>query len=408
MDAIIKKKTLEKVKNQILNINGIVGIAELNKEQSGIIACLEEKAMENVLSGMGRGKNEGVKESLSREIIMVLFSDIHFDIPKDANILVLVHKGEVVGMATTDLDKIEEFKKEKKHVVLSDFLVINRNAKINSDSFARGDTYFQFNGTQIDQFSKIPEIKDHVVSFPSPPVFNFLKEEFKDSMNIDNQQLAGILVGFNLQNDGLPYLISCGILKREIDKLMDCGSLHFEPYFLEVSLHVDYDKLERELTRAIEECSGDKAREIVVVYGDLCHPNMEGIISKYSNVVKVDALNCIDCLLGGHGKLLEIDPNHNYYYLSPGWMPSNLKMGARFNRLFDRDTKEVKRLFSGLEGIILLDSLGNLNEFEDEINKFSKHTGLPVLDKIAVGIDGVQDVILEAISKLRARTHEAL
>ena len=85
---------------------------------------------------------------------------------------------------------------------------------------------------------------------------------------------------------------------------------------------------------------------------------------------------------------------------SPGWIPSNLKMDAPFNRFFERDANEVKKLFSGLEGIILLDSLGDLNEFEDEINKFSRHTGLPVLKKIIVGIDGLQNGILEAISKL--------
>ena len=235
----------------------------------------------------------------------------------------------------------------------------------------------------------------------SPPVFDFLKEEFKDRMDLDNPQLAGILVGFNLQDDEQPLLISCGILKREIQKLMDCGSLHVESYFLDAGLHVDYDKLERELTRAIEECSRDKSRGIVVVYGDLCHPNMEGIIRKYGKVVKVDALNCIDCLLGGHGRLLEIDPNHDYFYLSPGWMPSNLKMDTRFNRLFDWNMQELKKQFSKLKGIIVLDSLGDLNEFEDEIDKFSNHTGLPVLDKRAVGIDGLKDVILEAMKKLK-------
>ena len=400
VDATIKKKISVKVKNQITNIKGVVGFAELNEEQCGIIARLEEKAMKYVLSGMGRGKNEGVKDALSREATMVLFTDIHFDIPKNSNIMVLINKGEVVGTATSNLDKIEEYKKDKKFVVISDFLVINRNAKINSDSFASGDTYFLFNGTQIHQFSKIPEIEDHVVSFPSPPVYEFLKEEFKDRMDLENQQLAGLLVGFNLLNDEVPKLISCGILEREINRLMDCVSLRVEPHFLEASLHVDYDMLKRELTRAIEECSGDMSREIVVVYGDLCHPDMEDIIGKYGNVVKVDALNCIDCLLGGHGRLLEIDPNHEYFYLSPGWIPSNLKMDALFNRFFERDTNEVKKLFSGLEGIILLDSLGDLNEFEDEINKFSRHTGLPVLKKIIVGIDGLQDGILEALSKL--------
>lgn len=395
------EKALERAKSRIMSIQGIVGVTELNSEQCESVARLEEKAMENILGGMGRGKNEGVKESLSREVILVLFANTHFDIPKDARMMELISKGEVVGVTTTDLNKIEEFKKDKRYIVLSNFLAIKRDAEIGPDAFAKGDTYFVFHGIQIEQFSRIPEMKDHVVSFPSPPVFDFLKGQFKETIDLNDPQLAGILVGFNFQDDEHPFLISCGILKREITKLVDCGSLHFEPYFLDAGLHVDYDKLERELTQAIEKCSRNKSRGIVIVYGDLCHPNMVHIIGKYGKVVKVEALNCIDCLLGGHEKLLEIDPNHSYFYLSPGWMPSNLKMDPRFNRLFDLNSQELKKQFSKLKGIIVFDSLGNLSEFEDEICEFSNHTGLPVFDKRAVGIDGLKGVILEALKKLK-------
>lgn len=204
-----------------------------------------------------------------------------------------------------------------------------------------------------------------------------------------------------MQDNSRIHLISCGILKKEIEKLIENGSLHVEPYFLDAGLHTDYNELERKLVRAIEEFSKDKSRGIVVVYGDLCHPNMIDMIRKYSNVVKVDALNCIDCLLDGHGRLLKIDPNHDYFYLSPGWMPSNLKMNARFNSIFKRSTEEARKQFSKLKGIILLDSLGNLDEFKDEIEDFSHYTGLPVLDKRVMELNGLEDVILEAIKKLK-------
>ncbi len=194
-----KKEVLEKVKAHIVNVGGIVGAVELNEEQRGTVARLEEKAMGNVLGGMGRGINEGVRESLSREITMVLFTDTHFDIPKDEKAMELINKGEIVGKAITDFDAIERYKKDDGYVVLSDFLVIKRDAKIDPGSFARGDSYLLFNGTHIAHFSNIPEITDHVVSFPSPPVFDFLKEEFKDIMDLDNPQLGGILAGFNLQ-----------------------------------------------------------------------------------------------------------------------------------------------------------------------------------------------------------------
>ncbi|MEM2955314.1 MAG: DUF1638 domain-containing protein [Nitrososphaerales archaeon] len=190
------------------------------------------------------------------------------------------------------------------------------------------------------------------------------------------------------------------MLKREIEKLMERGLLQVEPSFLNADLHVDYNELERELKLSLEKYSRDKSK-VVVVYGDLCHPNMKGIIGKFGNVVKVDALNCIDCLLGGHGRLLEIDPNHDYFYLSPGWMPSNLKMSPRLNSIFDLSKKEAKKQFRNLKGMILIDSLGNLNEFKDEVKKFSNHTGLSVLGEETVGLDGLKDVIFEAIKKLR-------
>ncbi|MCP8316597.1 MAG: hypothetical protein H3Z51_07030, partial [archaeon] len=59
-----KREVLEKVKIRMMSVKGVVGVAELNKEQCETVAHLEEIAMKNVFGGMGRGKNEGVKESL--------------------------------------------------------------------------------------------------------------------------------------------------------------------------------------------------------------------------------------------------------------------------------------------------------------------------------------------------------
>ena len=195
-----------------------------------------------------------------------------------------------------------------------------------------------------------------------------------------------------------PYLICCGILKKEVEKLIEHSRLPVEPFFLEAGLHADYGELGKQLKQAIKGCSKDSSRGIIVVYGDLCHPKMKEIIGKYDNVVKVDALNCIDCLLGGHGKLLEIDPNHDYFYLSPGWMPSKLKASARFRRIFySLSTEEVRKQFSKLKGIMLFDSLQDLDEFKDEIEEFSNYVRLPILGKKVAGLDRLKDVILETM-----------
>lgn len=197
-----------------------------------------------------------------------------------------------------------------------------------------------------------------------------------------------------------PYLISCGILKKEIKKLIEEQALCVQPFFLDAGLHVDYAELERKLTSSIEECSKEGSKGIVVVYGDLCHPRIKKIVKKFSNAVKVEALNCIDCLLGGHGRLLEIDPKNEHFYLSPGWMPSNLEKNVRFRQVFDWSQEGIKNLFKDLTGVIIIDSLGNLDELKSDIEEFSCRTGLPVKNKEAVGVHELKTVILEAIRKL--------
>ncbi|MFC1942726.1 DUF1638 domain-containing protein [Chloroflexota bacterium] len=198
-----------------------------------------------------------------------------------------------------------------------------------------------------------------------------------------------------------PYLICCGILQKEVERLIEGNKLPVEPVFLEARLHVDFGELGKYLNQVIKECSKDSSRGVIVVYGDLCHPKMKEIIGNYDNVAKVNALNCIDCLLGGHGKLLDIDPNYDYFYLSPGWMPSNSKWNLLFKPVFyGTSTEEIKQRFSKLKGILLLDSLEDLDKFNDEIEKFSNHTGLPILDKKDVGLERFKELILETIRQL--------
>jgi hypothetical protein len=204
-----------------------------------------------------------------------------------------------------------------------------------------------------------------------------------------------------LPNTSRPLLISCGILREEIEKLIEEKKLDVNPIFLDASLHVVYAELEKELTAALDKHAEHAPDGIVVVYGDLCHHGIKRIIKKYKNTVKVDALNCIDCLLGGHQKLLQADPDGSCFYLSPGWMPSNLKKTARFRGIFDWNIEDIKEQFEHLNGVIIIDSLGNLDELESDIEEFSFHTGLPVKECKAVGLDGLKAVIDEAIKKLQ-------
>lgn len=190
-------------------------------------------------------------------------------------------------------------------------------------------------------------------------------------------------------------------MQKEIQKLIDEKLLDVEPYFLDAGLHVVYAELEKALTSALEEHADHAPNGLIVVYGDMCHPRIKKIIKKYDNTLKVDALNCIDCLLGGHKKLLEVDPKCCHFILSPGWMPSNLKKSKYFRGIFDWNMEGLKEQFEYLDGIIIVDSLDNLDELASDIEEFSINTGLQVKNVKTVGLDGLKAVIDEAIKELQ-------
>ena len=190
-------------------------------------------------------------------------------------------------------------------------------------------------------------------------------------------------------------------MQKEIEKLIAEKRLDVDTVFLDAGLHVVYVELEKALTSALEKHTDHAPDGIIVVYGDMCHHSIKRIIKRYRNIVKVDALNCIDCLLGGHQKLLELDPDGSHFYLSPGWIPSNLKKNKYFREIFDWNIENIKEQFEYLSGVIIIDSLDNLDELESDITQFCVNTGLEVNEIKTVGLDGLKAVIYEAIKKLQ-------
>ena len=166
-------------------------------------------------------------------------------------------------------------------------------------------------------------------------------------------------------------------------------------------LHVIYTELEKEIISALKKAKDHADYGIVVVYGDMCHPRIKKMVKQFSNAVKVDALNCIDCLLGGHKKLVLTNPKGCHFFLSPGWMPSNLKKFKYFREIFDWNLEGVKEQFEHLDGVIIIDSLNNLDELKSDIEEFIQHTGLQVKTIKTVGLDGLKAVIDEALKKLQ-------
>lgn len=188
-----------------------------------------------------------------------------------------------------------------------------------------------------------------------------------------------------------PLLISCGILRAEIEALIARGEIDAEAIFLNKYLHVDYRKLHDALKASLRK---HRERKPVVVYGDVClgfKGEMQALMNE-CDTVKVDGLNCIDCLLGGRGKLLEIDPDHRFFFLTPAFLEfsENLISGKK---------EDNRRRFNMLKGIMLVDALGEMVRHRNRIEHFSEQTGLPVLEHRVVGLYGLKAVINEALQR---------
>ena len=50
-----------------------------------------------------------------------------------------------------------------------------------------------------------------------------------------------------------------------------------------------------------------------------------------------------------------------------------------------------------LKGVFLLDTLGDLDNYKDDISKFCEYTGLPILERRNVGLNKLKKLILEKI-----------
>ena len=193
-------------------------------------------------------------------------------------------------------------------------------------------------------------------------------------------------------------LVSCSVLKEEIQQLVKQGSIDAELVLVSKFFHIDYEAVENNLRKVLEQTLKRFKGKVVLVYGDLCmgqDNEMKKIAQEYG-VVKVDAVNCIDCHLGGKGKFFEADPEHNLMFMGPGMIgffrhakEQMLKEGV--------DEAAFAGMFNGIKGIILLDTGGNAEKCKEDLEKSGM--GLKILETRKIGLENLKQVLLEAIEK---------
>lgn len=193
-------------------------------------------------------------------------------------------------------------------------------------------------------------------------------------------------------------LVSCSVLKEEIRQLVKQGSLDAELVFVSKYFHIDYEALENNLRKVLEQTLKRFKGKVVLVYGDLClgqDNEMKKLAQEYG-VVKVDAVNCIDCQLGGKGKSLEADPEHNLMFMGTGMIEFFKHMKEKMLKE-GVDEATFANMFSGIKGFVLLDTCGDAEKCKEDLEKSGM--GLKVLETRTIGLENVKQVILDAIEQ---------
>jgi hypothetical protein len=199
-------------------------------------------------------------------------------------------------------------------------------------------------------------------------------------------------------------VVSCSVLKHEIQKLKAEGKLDAELVFVSKNFHVDYNQLENNLRKVLEHTKQRFSREIVLVYGDLClgmDSEMQRLADEYG-AVKVDALNCIDCQLGGGGKSNLADPEHNLMFMGPGMIEFFVDM-RRILAQQGIDAAAFSGMYSGIKGAVVLDTLGDAEGCRKALEK--ANLGLEILEVRSVGCENVQKVVSDAVNKAKTKKH---
>jgi len=196
-------------------------------------------------------------------------------------------------------------------------------------------------------------------------------------------------------------LVSCSVLRDELEKLVKEGDLDSELVFVSKFFHVDYDALEKNLRRVLEHTlKRFKGSRIILVYGDFClgqDNEMKKLAQDYG-VSKIDAVNCIDCQLGGKGRFLEADREHNLMFMGPGMI--GFFKGMKEKMLKEGiDEATFAKMFSGIKGFVLLDTCGNGDKWRLELEQLGMC--LEVLETRRIGLSGIKQVVLDAIEQTR-------
>jgi hypothetical protein len=184
-------------------------------------------------------------------------------------------------------------------------------------------------------------------------------------------------------------LAGCGILKREVDFLIQKNGWPVETLFLDSSLHIDFDSLAKALTSLLARHRGENT---IVLYGT-CHPLMERMLAE-AHTFRTGGQNCVEMLLG-HELFTEELANGAYFLLEDWARRWEYIQTKTFNT---KNLDLIRDIFQGDRKSLLCLRTPCSGDFTAESEEVSRMVGLPIR-RLDVSLDHLEAILLEAIER---------
>ncbi|OHD12766.1 MAG: hypothetical protein A2086_07250 [Spirochaetes bacterium GWD1_27_9] len=177
-------------------------------------------------------------------------------------------------------------------------------------------------------------------------------------------------------------LIGCGILKKEINYLIEKNNWEIEVFYLDSSLHINFDKLYNGLKFFLEKF---KDREKYVFYG-CCHPQIDDLLKEY-NCKRTIGQNCIEILLGN--ELFTEELTNGAFFLLEDWC---LRFDFIFKEFLCWKEEMVKMVLKSEHKYFCCIKTPCSNDFYNESDVISRKYDIPI-KWLNVNLDNLNNIL---------------
>lgn len=192
-------------------------------------------------------------------------------------------------------------------------------------------------------------------------------------------------------------ILACSVFEPELEKVLkdikdkNLFEADIEVVYLHFGLHTDLDKLESDVTEALDKLT-IQYDKVIVLYGSKCHYRFFEFLKKYDNIVTIKPANCLEAIIGD--RVVESYVDGKNIYLTAGWVEKFDELNQFSNAV---DNYDVLNQFGMYENAIIGDT-GIIEITDDMIFELYEKIQIPV-EVEEVDINIFENLIIDALKE---------